>query len=133
MGNFLEYFLCVWYSIAMTTKQHLRMAAIVATLLDSKFGVGKFRFGFAAILDLMPEVGDVVAAVLSFYLVWIALEMDLPASLIAQMVGNILFNLFFGLIPVVGDIIYLVHKANIKNLAILESYAQKVVNAEIIS
>lgn len=133
MGNFLESPQYVWYSSTMTTKQHLKAATFVAMLLDSRFGIGKFRFGLAAVLDLLPEVGDIIAAVLSFYLVWIALEMDMPSSLIAQMVGNILFNLFFGLIPVVGDIVYLVHKANLKNLAILQSYASSLVDAEIIS
>ena len=132
MGNFLESRRCIWYSTSVTTNQHLKTAAIVATLLDSRFGMGKFRFGFAAILDLLPEIGDVVIAVMSFYLVWIALEIDMPAPLIAQMVGNILFNLFFGLIPVVGDLVYLIHKANLKNLAILEKYADRVVDAEII-
>lgn len=116
----------------MTVQQHLKAATILAILLDSRFGIGKFKFGLNAILDLLPEVGDILAAALSFYLVWIALEMDMPSLQIAKMVGNILFNLVFGLIPIVGDIVYLVHKANLKNLAILKKYAESVVEGEIV-
>lgn len=116
----------------MTTKQHLKAAEFVATLLDSRFGVGNFRFGLAAILDLIPEFGDLIAALLSFYLIWIAVQMELPPLQIAQMIGNVSINLIFGFIPVIGDIIYLVHKANLKNLQILKEYAPEFIEGEII-
>lgn len=116
----------------MTAKQHLKTAEFVAIMLDSRFGVGSFRFGLAAILDLIPEFGDFIAAILSFYIIWIAIQMEVPPLQVARMVGNVSINLIFGFIPVIGDIIYLVHKANLKNLQILKDHAPDFIEGEII-
>lgn len=104
-------------------EKHIKAAEIAANLLDNKFEFLGIRFGITAILDLIPEFGDIVAAVLSLYIVWIAIQIELPFLRVLQMLFNIIINLLLGLIPVVGDITYIVHKANIQNLKILKQYA----------
>ncbi|MGI8420132.1 MAG: DUF4112 domain-containing protein [Candidatus Levyibacteriota bacterium] len=104
---------------------HLKAASVLANLLDNQFGFGGFRFGLNSVIDLIPGIGDVVAALLSLYLVWIALEMHLPRLKIVQMLWNILINFLIGLIPFLGDAAYIFRKANLKNLRIIQDYAKK--------
>lgn len=106
-------------------EKHLKTAELFASILDNRFSIFGITFGLAVILDLIPEVGDMLAAVLSLYIVWIAVQMDLPQIRIFQMLVNIGINLILGLIPVVGEATYILRKANIKNVAILKKYAHE--------
>ncbi len=113
-------------------KSHLALASTLAYLLDNSIGIGKFRFGLSAIIDLIPVVGDFIDAALSFYIVWIAIEMKVPSFVIFRMIINILINFLLGLIPIFGDLIYLIRKVNIKNLKLLKRYAPNIVEGEIV-
>src|SRR5476651_2557127 len=114
-------------------ENHLKAASVFAHLLDNQFSLFGVRFGIAALLELIPEVGDVITLILSLYLIWIALRMELPLAKIIQMVGNVLINFLVGLLPVAGEIFYVVRKANLKNLKILQGYADKpVIEGEIV-
>jgi hypothetical protein len=104
---------------------HLKTATVFAYLLDNQFGFGKIRFGLNSVFDLFPGAGDILAALFSLYLVWIAVEMDLPRLKIAHMLWNILVNFIIGLIPFLGDAVYIFRKANLKNLKILKDYAKR--------
>lgn len=73
-------------------KTHLQVATRLANLLDNRFQLGAYRFGFSALLNLIPGIGDLMDAVLSLYLVWIAFQMAVPARILLQMVGNIAIN-----------------------------------------
>lgn len=106
-------------------ESHLKAASILSNLLDNQFDIGGVRFGLNSFVDLVPVFGDIVAAILSLYLVWIAVKMQLPRLKIIQMLSNILINFLIGLIPVIGDAAYIFRKANMKNLAILKEYAFK--------
>lgn len=110
-----------------TTEHHLRFARIFAKALDTQFSIGSFKFGLGPIIGLIPGFGDVVESALSFYLVWIGLQMKLPTEKIAQMIGNIAINFFMTLFPFVGDIGDFIFKSNIRNLHILEEHAKRVV------
>lgn len=104
---------------------HLKIASFIANALDNQFNFLGFRFGLSALIDLIPGVGDVVDAALSFYLVWIGIQMGLPSDKVALMVGNVVLNFVIGLIPVIGDVAYLFRKANMRNLAILQEFASQ--------
>lgn len=112
---------------------HLRTATVLAHMLDSQFRIFGFRFGLNGILGLVPWVGDLVVAVLSFYLVWIGFRMNVPRAKLAEMVSNVAFNFFLGLLPIVGDFADFFHKANLKNLKILKNHAtHPVLDADIL-
>lgn len=114
-------------------EMHLKIASIVANLLDNSFEIFGRRFGINGLLGLLPGFGDMIPALLSLYLVWVGTRMKLPKSEIARMLGNIGFNFFVGLIPLVGDYIDFFNHANLKNLAILRKYSQeKIIDGEII-
>lgn len=104
---------------------HLKAATFFSYLLDNQFNLFGIRLGINSFIDLIPGFGDVIATLLSFYLVWIAMEMKLPRLKILEMIGNIAVNFLIGLIPIVGDLAYIFRKANMKNLVILKEYANK--------
>jgi hypothetical protein len=106
-------------------ESHLQTATVVSYLLDNQFNVFGLRLGLNSFLDFIPGFGDAAAAILSLYLVWIALEMELPRMKILEMIFNILVNFVFGLIPIVGDLTYIFRKANMMNLRILKEYAKQ--------
>jgi len=106
-------------------EKHLKAAGVFAILLDSRFSFFGFKFGINAILDIAPEIGDIVATLLSLYLIWIALKMRLPALKIAHMLWNIFINFVIGLIPFIGDAVYIFRKSNLKNYKILKDYAER--------
>ncbi len=106
-------------------EKHLKTASLVANLLDNSFNFFGRRFGLNGLLGLIPGAGDVITTGLSLYIVWIGVKMQLPVNKLAEMVGNVAINFFIGLIPVLGDAVDFFHKANLKNLHILQDYAEQ--------
>jgi hypothetical protein len=103
-------------------KNKIYLASLLANLLDNKFKLFGFRFGVSAVIDLIPGLGDILDALLSCYIVWIAIQMPIPKTKIAEMIWNILFSFLIGLIPLVGDTAYIFYKPNLRNLKILKSF-----------
>ena len=99
---------------------HLTAVRRIVKLLDTGFSIWKFKFGLDPILGLIPGLGDILSAVLSFYIVFVALLHKVRPLKIAHMIFNILTDLVIGSIPILGDVFDFVMKPNIKNLAILE-------------
>ena len=104
----------------MNKKRHLKTARAIANLLEAKFSIWKFKFGIDPLLGLVPGAGDTVSALLSFYIVIVALLHKLPVSKIMKMVWNILVDFAIGSIPFLGDLLDFAIHPNTKNLAILE-------------
>ena len=77
------------------------------------------RVGLDAALGLVPGVGDVVGALMSTWIVFGALRWRVPLWRIARMVANILIDMAFGAVPVVGDIFDFLFEENVMNLKIL--------------
>jgi len=100
----------------------MKNASMLANLLDNQFEIAGIRFGFSALIDLIPGIGDFLDAVLSLYIVWIAWEARVPSFVILQMIGNIVIFFFIGLIPVLGDALYILRQVNMKNLRLLQKY-----------
>lgn len=111
---------------------HIRIANMLATSLDAQFHLFGIRFGMAALIDLIPGIGDMIDASLAFYIVWIAIQMELPFFAIIQMISNIAISFLLGLIPLVGDAAaYVFYKPNLKNIRILKRYSG-IVEGEIV-
>lgn len=72
----------------------------------------------------MPFVGDVAGVVFSLLLFKSAREVDggLPWDIQAQFLFNILMDFLLGLVPVVGDMIEVMYKANSRNALVLEKH-----------
>jgi hypothetical protein len=113
--------------------KHYKAAEALANLLDNQFNFLGIKFGFAAIINLIPGFGDLVDAILSMYIVWIAVRLKLPSYRIFQMIWNIIINFIIGIIPVIGDATYILRRVNMKNFQILRRYApSRVMEGEIV-
>ena len=97
-----------------------------AVLLDSRFripGTG-IRFGLDAIIGLIPGLGDVSTPIFATLLLLQGVRMRLPMVVQARMVLNAAIDMLLGFIPVLGDLVDIGFKANLRNLALLERHAQ---------
>lgn len=107
--------------------KHVEFASQVATMLDSQFGVGKIRFGYGSLINIIPGIGDSIDALLSMYIIWVAVYVGVPFLIIGQMIVNILINYVIGLVPVFGDAFYIIRKVNLKNVELLKKHAPSTV------
>jgi hypothetical protein len=95
----------------------------LAWLLDSSIRLpGGYRIGLDGILGLVPGVGDLVAALLSSYIVVEAARLRVPGSVLLRMVSNIGLELVIGVVPVLGDLFDLVFKANERNVQLIGNW-----------
>jgi hypothetical protein len=114
-------------------ESHLKVARTITNLMENKFGIGGFRIGLDPIIGAIPGIGDVITVAISFYLVWIGVQMKLPQEKVLEMVGNVIVDFLIGFFPIIGDLTDIVYKANTKNLRILEEFASRpIVDAEVL-
>lgn len=93
--------------------------------LDRAFRVPgtRIRFGWDAVMGLVPGVGDVVGALLGVTILYHAHQLRVPAVVVARMVINLAFDVAVGFVPVLGDVVDVFWQANSRNLALLERHA----------
>lgn len=95
----------------------------MAWLLDNSIQLpGGFKIGIDGLIGLVPGFGDLLAALLSTYIVIEAARMKVPGNVLMRMVGNIALELGIGLVPVAGDLFDFVFKSNIRNIQLIETY-----------
>lgn len=96
-----------------------------AVLLDSRFRVPgtSIRFGLDAIVGLIPGIGDISTPVFAALLLLQAVRMRLPLVVQARMVFNAALDMLMGLVPILGDLVDIGWKANLRNLDLLERHA----------
>lgn len=80
----------------------------------------RFRFGLDALFGLVPGVGDAAGTVLSAVILVGAVRARVPLPVLARMGWNLVVDALLGLVPVVGDVADAAHRANVKNLRLLE-------------
>ena len=97
-----------------------------AVLLDSAFRVPgtRIRFGLDAIIGLIPGVGEMSTPVFAGLILLQAVRMRLPLIVQARMVLNAAIDMLIGLVPVLGDLLDIGWKANLRNLSLLERHAR---------
>ena len=81
--------------------------------------------GLDVILDLVPGLGTVSAAVLGSYIAWEARNLGLSKWQVTRMAGNIGFDMLLGAIPWVGAIPDLFFQSNTRNLRIIKRHLDK--------
>jgi hypothetical protein len=108
-------------------KNQIYVASLLANILDNQFSLFGFRFGVSAVVDLIPGLGDILDALLSCFIVWLAFQMHIPKTKIAKILWNIIFSFFIGLIPLLGDAVYIFYKPNLRNLTILTRYENTII------
>lgn len=97
-----------------------------SVLLDSAFRVPgtKLTFGLDPILGLVPGLGDLTTPFFAALLLLHAVRLRIPRVVQLRMLINAAIDLAIGVIPFLGDVFDFGWKANVRNLALLERYAQ---------
>jgi hypothetical protein len=108
-----------------TSIQVGRELEVFSQLMDNQFRVPVlgWRFGLNAIIDLVPELGDVVTSLIALYLLVSAVRYRVPKITLLRMGLNIAIYFIGGLVPLVGDIFAIWWKPNIRNLNLLRQRA----------
>lgn len=112
----------------MTHDSHSREAAIrrseaLARFLDNSIpipGTG-YKIGWDAIIGLIPGVGDILAGILSTYIVVQAIEQGASRATVLRMALNVAIETVVGAVPVLGDLFDAAWKANVRNARLLET------------
>ena len=110
-----------------STEQSVARVEALARLMDGAFVIPgtNIRMGLDGLIGLVPVAGDVVAGLISSYLIWEARQLGAPVWLIGRMIANTLLDTTIGAIPVVGDAFDIMFRANMKNMALLRRHMEK--------
>ncbi len=110
-------------SAAPATPEWLRRLVFVMDDLIRLPGMER-GIGLDAIVGfLFPGAGDSLTALTTLALVAVAVRRGVPGVVIARMVLQQLLDLAVGSIPVVGDVFDALHRANRRNLELIEQYS----------
>jgi hypothetical protein len=103
----------------------------LARFLDTAIPVPgtNFRFGFDAVVGLIPFLGDAIGALFSIYIIHQAARLGAPKSTLTRMIANVGLDTLVGEIPILGDLFDAGFKSNIRNLALLEDHVKQPVRA----
>ena len=102
----------------LTSNEHLDQ---VAALLDDIFRIPgtQIRFGLDAMIGWVPGIGDAMAAIASFLIVFAAWRRGVQMVTLIRMIANVFLETTLGAIPVAGDIFHVFWKSNRRNYRLL--------------
>lgn len=92
--------------------------------MDTRFrvpGTG-IRFGWDAVLGLVPILGDTAALAPAGWILLEAHRMGVPAGVKARMAANLGIDWAVGLVPLLGDALDVGFKSNRRNVALLRRH-----------
>jgi len=84
-----------------------------------KIPVVGWRFGLDALIGLIPNVGDTMTSVASFYILVAGVRYGVPKITLLRMAFNIGLDYVVGMIPFVGDAFDFFWKANKQNMDLI--------------
>src|SRR5438093_13746288 len=101
-----------------TSVQIERELEVLTQLMDNQFRIPiiDWRFGFNAIIDLIPEFGDIATTLVALYLLVSAVRYRVPKITLLRMGLNIGLYFLVGTIPFVGYAFAVWWKPNVRNL-----------------
>src|SRR5947208_8937674 len=81
-----------------------RELEVLTQLMDNQFRIPilDWRFGFNAIIDLIPEFGDIATTIVALYILVSAVRYRVPKITLLRMGVNIGIYFAGGLVPFVG-------------------------------
>lgn len=111
--------------------QRLERLRRLTRLMDTRWRIPFTRIpiGLDGIASVVPVAGDTVTAVVSAYIIMEAARFDLPKTLVARMVFNVLLDWAGGSVPVLGTVFDIAFKANRMNLNLLHEHLEQRLSA----
>jgi hypothetical protein len=108
-----------------TAVQVERELEVISQLMDNQFRVPVigWRFGLNAIIDLIPEFGDIATTIVALYILVSAVRYRVPKITLLRMGVNIAIYFVGGLVPFAGDLFDAWWKPNIRNINLLRNRA----------
>src|ERR1041385_5108783 len=102
-----------------------RELEVFGQIMDNQFRlpVLGWRFGLNAIIDLIPEFGDIATTLIALYVLVSAVRYRVPKVTLLRMGLNIAIYFVGGLIPLAGDLFAIWWKPNIRNINLLRRRA----------
>jgi hypothetical protein len=112
----------------LSAEEQLAQLEWLADLLDSRFVIPgtKIRFGLDGVIGMVPIAGDLISALISFYLISQASKLGLSPWVKLRMVWNVALDTTVGAIPVLGDMFDVSFKSNRRNIALAKRYLARV-------
>ncbi len=86
-----------------------------------KIPVVGWRFGLDALIGLVPNVGDTVTSLASFYILVSGVRYGVPKITLLRMAFNIGLDYLVGVIPFLGDTFDFFWKANKQNMDLIRT------------
>jgi len=107
-------------------EQISKLAQGLGALLDASLTIPgtTIKIGLDPLLGLIPGIGDLISNAIGSSLLFLAAKAGVPRIVIFRMSLNILLNMGFGAIPVLGDIFSIWFKSNVRNAQLLHRYCQ---------
>ena len=108
-----------------TAIQVNRELEVLSQLMDNQFQVPVigWRFGLNAVIDLIPEFGDIATTIVALYILVSAVRYRVPKITLLRMGLNIAIYFIGGLVPFAGDLFDAWWKPNIRNIDLLRRRA----------
>ena len=96
----------------------------MAKWMDSRFTIPgtNIKFGFDALIGLIPGAGDFATLFISGYMITILAKNGASRFLVARMALNIVIDAVLGSVPILGDIFDVAFKANIRNTKLMREH-----------
>ena len=88
-----------------------------------KIPIVGWRFGLDALIGLIPNVGDSLTSLASFYILIAGVRYGVPKITLVRMAFNIGLDYLVGTIPVIGDAFDLFWKSNKQNMDLIRERA----------
>ncbi len=112
------------FGMAREERKRIEVEDSLASLskyLDNwiKIPVVGWRFGLDALIGLVPNVGDTVTSLASFYILVAGVRYGVPKITLARMAFNIGLDYVVGTIPFLGDAFDIFWKANKQNMDLI--------------
>jgi len=110
--------------VATEARPALKRAVTVGWLLDDALDLpGTDRtFGVDALIGIVPIVGDLFAAGISWYIVLEAIRFRAPPRMVGRMLFNVGVDFLLGFLPVIGFFLDLLWPANEWNAELLTTH-----------
>jgi hypothetical protein len=111
--------------IVPRTDRRLARMRFLSRLLDNAILLpGGYRIGLDPLMGLLPGVGDLLGGTLSLWLIYDAARLGVSKRTLARMGLNVLLDTTVGSVPVVGDVMDALWKANARNMCLVEGEYQ---------